>query len=133
MNDCEDFIYNRVRKAVLEKYPNAHMSSEYVSSPAGFPFVTLWAHDSTPKQGSQTNGAQEAVTTQHFTVNVYSNLRTGKKSQAKTIMQLIDTELYKLNCLRTSYLPVPNMLDTTLYRLVATYSVDFDGANLYRS
>ena len=45
-------------------------------------------------------------------------------------MVLIDAELYKLNCIRTSYLPVPNMLDTTIYRLTATYRVDYDGVNL---
>lgn len=133
MNDCEEYIYSIVRKAVLDAYPSASVAGEYLQTPAKFPHVSLWVHDSTPKYGAQTNSTTEDVTTLAFTVNVYSNLRTGKKSQVKAIMQLIDAEMYKLNCRRTSYLPVPNMLDTTIYRLTATYCVDFDGVNLYRS
>lgn len=133
MNDCEDYIFDTVRKAVLAAYSNASIASEYIQTPAKFPHISLWAHDNTPAIGKQTNGKQEAVSTLAFTVNVYSNLRNRKKSEAKRIMELIDAELYKLNCIRTSYLPVPNMLDITIYRLTATYRVDYDGVNLYRS
>ena len=115
MIDCEDYIFDTVRKAVLAAYPTASIASEYIQTPAKFPHISLWAHDNTPAIGKQTNGKQE--------------------SEAKRIMELIDAELYKLNCIRTSYLPVPNMLDTTIYRLTATYRVDYDGVNLnlYRS
>lgn len=133
MNDCESYIFDTVRKAVLSVYPDVSIASEYVQTPAKFPHISLWAHDNTPTIGKQTNGNREAVSTLAFTVNVYSNLRTRKKSEAKKIMELIDTEMYKLNCTRTSYLPVPNMMDTTIYRLTATYRVDYDGVNLYRS
>lgn len=133
MNDCEEYIYSIVRKAVLDAYPSASVAGEYLQAPAKFPHISFWAHNSTPKYGAQTNSMPEDVTTVAFTLNVYSNLRTGKKSQAKAIMNLIDTELYKLNCTRTSYMPVPNMMDSTIYRLTATYCVDFDGVNLYRS
>ena len=66
-----------------------------------------------------------------FQVDVYSNKQTGKKSQCKEVMNVIDTMLFQMNFMRLSRNPVP-MEDNGYYRLTARYRAETDGESLYR-
>lgn len=132
MIDCESEVYTRVADAVREKFPEINIASEYVAEPASFPHVSIELYDSYPHPGTADSSGIEKITSVAFSVNVYSNKRTGKKGEAKSIMALIDTTLNDMNFTRMSYTPVPNMQNATIYRLTATYSGTTDGQNFYR-
>lgn len=132
MIDCESEVYTRVTDAVRERFPNINTSSEYVLEPASFPHVSIEMYDSYPYPGTADSSGAEKITSVALSVNVCSNKRTGKKSEAKAIMALIDTTLNDMNFTRMSYTPVPNMQNATIYRLTATYSGATDGQNFYR-
>ena len=66
-----------------------------------------------------------------FQVDVYSNKSSGRKSQCKEIMNVVDTMLFALNFTRISLTPIP-MANDGYYRLSARYRAETDGTNLYR-
>ena len=56
-----------------------------------------------------------------YTANVYSNLKTGKKAQAKAIMDVVDTQMRNMGFSRTMRSQLPNV-DRTIYRVTARYT-----------
>lgn len=77
------------------------------------------------------NSGAERFATVMFQIDVYSNKASGKKSQCKEIMNVIDTILFGLNFTRLSLTPIP-MDGDGYYRLTARYRAETDGQNLYR-
>jgi hypothetical protein len=56
-----------------------------------------------------------------YEVNVYSNKKSGKKSECKKIISIIDEEMSALGFTRIMLQPIPNMDDATKYRMTARY------------
>jgi hypothetical protein len=54
-------------------------------------------------------------------LNVYSNKKSGKKSECKAIASLIDDEMAALGFSRSMLQPIPNMDDATIYRMTGRY------------
>jgi hypothetical protein len=67
------------------------------------------------------SGSNENHANVMYEVNVYSNRATGKKSECKEIIALIDKEMLALGFSRATLTPVPNMNDSTIYRMVGRY------------
>lgn len=121
MIDVEKEIFGIVSKAVREKYPKIFMTGEYVKSPSSFPCVYLVEVDNQIYRNTRTNECIENHVQVLYEVNVFSNLKTGKKSECREIMSLIDDKLAALGFTRTMMNPVPNEEDATIYRMVARY------------
>ena len=56
-----------------------------------------------------------------YEVNVYSNKKTGKKTECKKIITLVDEAMSALGFTRIMLQPIPNMDDATIYRMTARY------------
>ena len=121
MIDVEKEIFSIVSKAVREQYPKIFMTGEYVKSPSSFPCVYLVETDNQIYRNTRTNTSIENHAQVVYEVNVFSNLSTGKKSQCREIMALIDEQLEGLGFTRTMMNPIPNEEDATIYRMVARY------------
>lgn len=116
-NDVFDYVYERV----VEKFPDLHMSGEYVKSPPSFPSSSLVEMDNTTYTGTQTSSDNENHASVMFELNVYSNKKVGKKSECKAIVSFIDEIMISLGFNRKLLQPVPNMDDATIYRMLARY------------
>ena len=121
MIDIENEVLTRVAKAVRVSYPNIGFSGEYVRSPSSFPFVSLEEKDNYTYQQTQTSDSLENHIQVMYEINVYSNKMSGKKSECKAIVALIDSEMAKLGFSRMMLQPIPNMDDATIYRITARY------------
>ena len=121
MIDIENDVFNTVATRVREKYPNIYMTGEYVKSPSSFPAASLVEMDNSSLEGTIDSGSNENHVNVMYEVNVYSNKATGKKSECKAIIALIDQEMLALGFVRSSLTPVPNMNDSTIYRMVGRY------------
>lgn len=140
MIDIENYIQTAVYDAI--QYAIEHDSSfpqevdvtgEYVKEPATLPHVSIIEMDNYVDRRTRTQDCGEEFAVLTYEVNVYSNLLSGKKSQAKQIFQVVDTALEKLNFRRIAYQPVPNLMDATIYRLFGRYQVNVDkNETLYR-
>ena len=132
MIDIEPFIFTEIAVKLREKYPGIYVTGEYVNKPASFPTVAITEEDNYINQAAEDNSDMENCASLTYDVNVYTNKVIGKKSQAREILKLIDSELYKLNFTRIILTPVPNLNDTTIYRLTARYVAVSDGNTMFR-
>ena len=121
MIDIESQVFDRVAKRVREQFPNIFMVGEYVQSPSSFPAVSLMEMDNSTHESTIDSGSNENHANVMYEVNVYSNKATGKKSECKSIIALIDTEMTAMGFVRSTLTPVPNEYDSTIYRMVGRY------------
>ena len=121
MIDIENEIFNRVAKAVRSIYPDIFISGEYVKSPPKFPAVSLVEMDNSVYTRTQTSDNAENHADLMYELDVYSNKKSGKKSECKAIASLIDNEMAALGFSRIMLQPIPNMDDATIYRMKGRY------------
>lgn len=122
MIDVESEIFSRVAGSVRAAFPAVFMSGEYVRTPPKFPFVSLVEMSNTAYDRTQSSGGLENHASLLYEVNVYSNKKSGKKSECKAIAALIDNEMATLGFSRTMLQPIPNMDDATIYRMTGRYT-----------
>ena len=121
MIDVENEIFTIISTAARAKYPKIYMTGEYLKSPPSFPCVSLIETDNQIYRNTRDSGNIENHVQVLYEVNVYSNKTSGKKSECKAIIALIDSEMESLGFTRTLMNPVPNEADATIYRMVARY------------
>ena len=131
MIDIENKIYSPIRTALVNAYDGIFVTSEPTATTAKFPAVSIVQEDNYMSINKLDNSGEEKFATVMFQVDVYSNKASGRKSQCKEIMGVIDTMLYQMNFTRLSLTPVP-MANEGYYRLTARYRAETDGTNLYR-
>ena len=131
MIDIENSIFTMIATPLREKYEDIFITGEEVLNPSKFPCVSIVETDNYITQSHIDNGDNEKYATIIYTVNVYSNKTSGKKSECKDIMKTIDEMLYKKNFKRIETSPI-SMEDATIYRIVARYRAETDGQNIYR-
>ena len=122
MINVENEIFSIVDKAVKNAYPSAFVGSEYIRTPPKFPFVSLIEMSNVAYDRTQSSGGLENHASVMYEVNIYSNKKSGKKSECKAIAALIDNELATLGFSRTMLQPIPNMDDATIYRMTGRYT-----------
>lgn len=121
MIDIESQVFDRVAKRVREQFPNIFMTGEYVNSPPSFPVVSLVEMDNSIRETTIDSGSNENHANVMYELNVYSNKTTGKKTECKEIVALIDMEMTAMGFVRSTLTPVPNEYDSTIYRMVGRY------------
>jgi hypothetical protein len=121
MINVENEIFDIVATAVRNAYPDIYMIGEYVKSPPKFPCVSLVEIDNSAYRRTQTDSSVENHAELMYELNVYSNKKSGKKSECKAIASLIDDEMAALGFSRSMLQPIPNMDDATIYRMTGRY------------
>jgi hypothetical protein len=121
MINIENEVFNRVNAKVREVFPDIFMAGEYVKSPSSFPAVSLVEMDNVTREATADSGSNENHANVMYEVNVYSNRTTGKKSECREILALIDEEMLAIGFSRVAMTPVPNEYDSTIYRMVGRY------------
>ena len=121
MIDIENEVFDRVATRVREQFPDIFMVGEYVSSPSSFPAASLIEMDNSVRETTVDSGSNENHANVMYEANVYSNKATGKKSECKAIIALIDEEMIAMGFVRSTLTPVPNEYDSTIYRMVGRY------------
>lgn len=119
--DIEVDVFDAVSGAIREKHGDVFVSSEYVHAPEDFPAVSVVESDNSVfLPGLDSEGSHHSQLM--YDVNVYSNLATGKKAQAKEIMQTVDGKMQELGFVRLSKQPMtlPNA-ESSIYRMEARY------------
>ena len=129
MIDIENTVFNTVATKVRGQYPDIYMTGEYVKSPSSFPAASLVEMDNATRTDTVDSGSNENHANVMYEVNVYSNKTTGKKSECKEIIALIDEEMLAMGFERVTLTPVPNMNDSTIYRMVGRYRATVSADN----
>jgi len=123
MIDIENEVFNTVANALRASYNGISVYGEEVESPSSFPSVSILEGENTESLRNATLLREpETACTLMYSVNIYSNLKAGKKAQAKGILKVIDEQMHSMGFIRDYGRPVPNLLDRTIYRIVAQYT-----------
>ena len=121
MIDIENHVFDIVATRVREQFPDIFIAGEYVNSPPSFPAVSLVEMENSVRESTIDSGSNENHTNVMYEVNVYSNKTTGKKTECKSIIALIDKEMTVMGFARSTMTPVPNEYDSTIYRMIGRY------------
>lgn len=122
MIDIENEVFNRVALALRERFAGITVYGERVETPSAFPSVTLVEDDNSRPSGTVSLSKEKPLSADlMYTVEIYSNLRTGKKAQAKEIREVIDAEMNDMCFTQTYSNPTPNV-DRTIYRYTVRYT-----------
>lgn len=122
MIDFENVFVDAVRTAVTKKFPKATVVSEFVPKPSSFPHVYIRETDNASEALSFRVTGGEINARLSYTVDVFSNKKSGKKSECKAVMAAVDSTMQSYNFQRTFCNPFPNENDASIYRMVARYS-----------
>lgn len=139
MIDVEDQIGIEVQDALLAEhtadpsFPNTiDVTNVYVKAPATLPHVSIIETDNYMDRDSM-NSDGEVLGVLTYEVNVYSALQTGRKREARRIMNVVDKAMTRMNFRRIAMQPVDNLMDATVYRIFARYQANVDKlGTLYR-
>ena len=122
MIDIENEIYTAVRSAVLTDFPGASVSGSYEHSPSAFPHLTVECTNNAIYERLESSMEMENAVSLQFDLNGYSNKQNGKKAECKALMDSADAVMKAYGFRRLSLRIVPNLADSTIYRMTATYT-----------
>lgn len=132
MHDCENEVFDRVAKALREKFPGIDVASMYIRTPSVFPHVSIEMSNIDTLRMLQTQDLDEEFSRVVFDINIYSNDPNTKKSTCKAIAHAVDEIMMSMNFNRIYLRPVANFEDVDIYRIVCRYRAATDGKYFYR-
>lgn len=122
MIDIESMVFDRVSTELRNTYDGITVYGEYVESPSSFPSVNFVEADNNTSLADVTIGERkETYANLMYSVDIFSNKASGKKSEAKAIADTVDKVMTGLGFYRIMRSQTPN-LDRTIYRITARYS-----------
>ncbi len=122
MIDIENELFDKLRKSVLETYKGAYVTGSYEKTPPSFPCISIIEVDNRAFARTSSSDNVENHVEVMYEVNVYSNKSSGRKSECKGIIALIDEQMQRLGFSRIMLSPIPNEdTEVTIYRMVARY------------
>lgn len=130
MIDCENEVYTKIATVLRESFSGIDVTGDSSNIPSGFPHVSIEQIDNRELRNRTDDHEMIDVV---FEVNVYSNAKNRKKTEAKTIAKVIDDVFAGMNFRRMSLDRTPNRDDLTIYRLTGRYEGRTDGTYFYRS
>ena len=116
---------------VHEAYPECAMLNAFVSAPPKFPCVVIVLSDNGTTSSMRDSSGDDNFHDITLTIDVYSNLVTGKKTQTEAIMNMVRGVLLPMNFRQISCRPASNLNDATVYRLTATFTATVDNNNTF--
>lgn len=130
MHDIENEVYTRVADTLRAAFADINLSGTYIKTPSAFPHVCITQQDSyiVKRLWTDTEEYDDVM----FEISIYSNKSSGKKSECKAIAREVNRVMTAMNFRRLSLVPVPNLEDASIFRIVARYAAITDGNNIYR-
>jgi len=119
--DVINEIFNTVATAVRAAHKGTKVTGEYTRSPSDFPCVTLDEAENITVASLIDSSHEEHFSGLQYRLQVFSNKQSGKRAEARAIFATADAELRKLGLRRTTYTSTPEIYDSTIYSITATY------------
>ena len=121
MNDFLNEIFTTVASVVRKEHDGATVSGEYTRKPSKFPAVTLDETQNVMVDSLMDSSHVEKYSGVTYRLQVFSNKKSGKKSEARAIFKTADAELRRMGLRRVTYSTTPEIYDSTIYSITATY------------
>ena len=126
MNDFENEIFTDFAKTVRKEHPGTTVIGEYVRRPSKFPAATLDEYQNVMIDELIDSSQEEKYSGIGYRLQVFSNKQSGKKAEAKAIFATADRKLQSLGLRRKTYSTTPEIYESTIYSISATYEATID-------
>ena len=130
MIDVQNEIFTAVASAVRLEHSGVTVSGEYTRSPSKFPYVALDEVENVSVDYLIDSSDEEKFAGLGYRLQVFSNKTGGKKAEARAIFATADAVLLSLGFRRVTYTTIPEIYDSTVYSVTATYEATV-GVNGY--
>ena len=121
MIDYLNEIFNTVAKKLRAVHEGVTVIGEYTRKPPSFPCVTLDEIQNVAVDSLEDSSGKEQFAAVTYRLQVFSNKASGKKAQAREIFKTADAALYQMGFLRATYTTTPEIYESTVYSITATY------------
>ena len=128
MSDFLNEIFTIVAKKLRSTNDGIFVTGEYTRQPPKFPAVTLDEIENVAALETLDSSRQENYSALSYRLQVFSNKENGKKAEARRIFATADQEMRQLGFRRVSYTTTPEIYESTIYSITATYEA-IVGAN----
>ena len=133
MIDFLNEIFTRVATKVREEHPGITITGEYTRQPSKFPTATLDEIENVTVDSLEDSSAAETFSGLTYRLQVFSNKQSGKKAEARAIFTTADRVLRGLGFRRITYSTTPEIYESTIYSITATYEAIADvNGTLYK-
>ena len=132
MIDYYNEIFTVLASALHTAYEPISVVGEYTSKPAVFPCVSMDEVRNIPTHLDSAGFNRYAGVT--YKIAVFSNKDIGKRAEARKIYDTVDKEMQRMGFRCTSYSPLPEVYNASVYQITAMYeaAVGIDGT-IYRN
>lgn len=117
MIDIENIVYTKIHDALQ----GIDVAGDYVEQPSVFPHVSVQEISNIVRSANMDTSKIEQYASLLYSIDVYSAKTVGKKSEAKSIAEQVNTVMEGLGFRRSMCQPMPNV-DRTIYRITMRYS-----------
>ena len=118
INYCNE-IFDAVATNLRGLFKGIRVVGEYETTPTSFPTVTLDETVNVPVHlDSATRNKYARV---QYRAQIFSNLESGKRAQARQIYGALDTKMQELGMFCTTYTTTPAIYNSEVYCITATY------------
>ena len=121
MIDFLNEIFTTVASAVRSEHTGAFVTGEYTRSPSKFPTVTIDEIENVTMSNLVDSSGEEKFSGLAYRIQVSSNKTAGKKAEARDIFKTADSVMIGLGFQRVTYMTTPEIYDSTIYSITATY------------
>lgn len=128
MLDFNNEIFTNVATAVRNNHTGATVTGEYTRRPSKFPAVTLDETQNIMVAQLEDSSNEEKFAGVTYRLRVSSNKQNGKKAEARAIFATADAEMRRMGFRRVTYTTTPEIYDSTVYEISATYEAVLSAA-----
>ena len=126
MIDYLNEIFTSVATKVREEHPGITITGEYTRQPSKFPTATLDEIENVTVDSLEDSSSDETFSGLTYRLQVFSNKQSGKKAEARAIFATADQVLRGLGFRRITYSTTPEIYESTIYSITATYEAIAD-------
>lgn len=126
MLDFQNEIFTDVATTVRAEHEGVTVTGEYIRTPSKFPTVTLDETENITVASLVDSSDEEKFSGLGYRLQVFSNKVGGKKAEARAVFATADKKLCGLGFRRITYTTTPEIYDSTIYSITATYEAIVD-------
>lgn len=121
MIDFNNEVFTTVATAVRDGHAGVTVAGEYTRKPSKLPALTLDETSNVMVDWLEDSSNEENFAAVFYRLRVLSNKQNGKKTEARAIFATADAEMRKIGFRRVTYTTTPEIYDSTVYEITATY------------
>ena len=130
MIDYQNEIFTNVATNVRSNHKGTTIIGEYVRKPSNFPTVALDEIENVTVAELVDSSNEEKYSGLGYRLQVFSNKKGGKKAEARAIFATADSVMRGMGFRRITYSVTPEIYDSTIYSIMATYEAIIDASGV---